>query len=105
MLTLLVGYCFTKIFPSKPEKAQVMNFVLIFGFLFSVSNLFGLFSYINIPFKHLVMFNLVYFIEIAGVVFIFYKTSYRENVKKMIWYTLLAFFLLVVVGVIIQNMI
>jgi hypothetical protein len=105
LLTILVGYCFTKMFPSKPEGKQVVKFSLIFGILYSLSNLLGLYSYVNIPIKHLVSYNLVYFIEILAIVFVFYKANYRESIKKIIWYSVLTFFMLVIVGIIIQNII
>ncbi len=104
LLTILVGFTFTKIYPSKPEGMQVVRFSLIFGLLYSLSNLFGLYSYMNIPLKQLIIHNLVYFIEISAVVFIFYKSIYRKNLNKIIRYSLLAFFLLVVIGLIIQNL-
>jgi len=103
LLTILVGYSFTKIYPSKPKRTQAIKFSLIFGLLYSVSNLLGLYSYLNIPIKHLAIYNLVYFIEISAVVFIFYKASYRRTLTKVIWYSLVAIFLLVFMGVIIQN--
>ena len=105
LLTLLVGYCFIKIFPTKPEGKQVLLLSLIFGGLYSASNLFGLYSYVDIPLKHLIAYNIVYFIEILAVVFVFYKASYRDTIKKIIGYSILTFFILVIVGVILQNMI
>jgi len=53
----------------------------------------------------LVIYNLVYFVEITAVVFIFYKAMYRKKLKKVIWLCLLTFFLSVFVGVVIQNII
>ena len=105
LLTLLVGYCFIKIFPTKPDGKQVFLFSLIFGGLYAASNLFGLYSYIDIPLKHLITYNLVYFIEILAIGFVFYKASYRETIKKIIGFSILTFFLLIIVGVIIQNVI
>ena len=105
LLTLLVGYAFTKIYPTKPSGRQTARFALIFGLLYAVGNALGLYSYVNIPLKHLVVYHLVYFIEIAAVVFVFYKAYYKKSLRKAIWYALLAFFVLVVVGVILQNII
>ncbi|HKK12054.1 MAG TPA: hypothetical protein VJ945_04445 [Flavobacteriaceae bacterium] len=105
LLTLLTGYCFTKIYPTKPSHIQATRFTLIFGLLYTVGNLLGLYSYVNIPLKHLVIYNLVYFVEITAVVFIYYKAMYRKKLKKVIWYCLLTFFLSVFVGVVIQNII
>lgn len=105
LLTLLVGYAFTKIYPSKPESKQVLKFALIFGLLYSIGNLLGMYSYVNIPLKHLILFNAVYFIEISAVVFVFYKVFYRETLKKITGYVLLVFFLLVIIGITIQNIV
>jgi len=105
LLTILVGYSFTKIFQTKPEGIKVLGFSLIFGLLYSTSNLFGVYSYVNIPLRLLIIMNVIYFIEISAVVFIFYKTSYRKNVNRIIWYSLLTFFTLVIIGIIIQNII
>ena len=38
LLTVLVGYTFTKIYQEKPKRKEVIGFSLIFGLLFSVSN-------------------------------------------------------------------
>jgi len=105
LLTLLVGYCFIKIFPSKPGGKQALKFSLIFGGLYALSNLFGLYSYADIPLKHLIAYNVVYCIEILAVVFVFHKAIYRTTIKKMIGYSILTFFLLVIAGIIIQNII
>ena len=105
LLTLLVGYCFIKIFPTKPDGKQVFLFSLIFGGLYAASNLFGLYSYVNIPLKHLMAYNVVYFIEIVAVTFVFYKASYLTTIKKMVWYSILTFILLVILGIVIQNII
>ena len=105
LLTLLVGYCFIKIFPSKPTRKQALLFSLIFGGLYAAGNFFGLYSYVDIPLKHLIAYNVVYCIEIVAVTFVFYKASYRVTIKKMIGYCIMTFFLLVIAGIIIQNII
>ena len=105
LLTLLVGYSFTKIYPSKPNKNQAIQFALVFALLYAVSNVLGLYSYVNIPLKHLMVNNGVYFIEIASVVFVFYKATYKNTLKKFVWQTLLAFFSMVFIGIVIQNLI
>lgn len=103
LLTLLVGYSFTKIFPTKPDRNQALGFLLIFGSLYSISNLLGVYSYVNIPLKQLIIMNAVYFIEISAVVFIFYKATFKKRLNRMLWYSILAFFALVFIGIIIQN--
>lgn len=105
LLTLLVGYSFTKIFQTKPNRTKVLGFALIFGLLYSISNLFGVFSFVNIPLKHLIIMNVIYFIEISAVVFIFYKAAYRNKLNRVLWYSILTFFALVIIGIIIQNII
>jgi hypothetical protein len=103
LLTVLVGYIFTKIYQSKPNSKEVIGFSLIFGFLFSGSNLLALFSYVDIPLKQIIIYNVVYFVEISAVIFIFYKSMFRKNINKLIWYSILTFFVLVLIGIIIQN--
>ncbi len=103
LLTLLVGYSFTKIYQSKPSRKEVTIFSLIFGLLYSGSNFLALFSYVDIPLKQLLIYNLVYFLEILAIVFIFYKTLYKTKIKKMVWYSILTFFVLIVLGITFQN--
>ena len=105
LLTLLVGYSFTKIYQSKPSRKEVTVFSLIFGFLFSGSNFLAFIGFVNIPLKNVLIYNLIYFIEISAVVFIFYKTLYKTKIKKMVWYSILAFFVLIILGITLQNII
>jgi hypothetical protein len=105
LLTVLVGYSFTKIFQTKPNRIKVLGFALIFGLLYSTSNLLGVYSYVNIPLKHLIIMNVIYFIEISAVVFIFYKAAYKRKLNRVLWYSILTFFALVIIGIIIQNII
>ena len=88
LLTLLVGYSFTKIYQSKPSRKEVTVFSLIFGFLFSGSNFLAFIGFVNIPLKNVLIYNLIYFIEISAIVFIFYKTLYNTKIKKMVWYSI-----------------
>jgi hypothetical protein len=103
LLTILVAYVFFKIHNRKPTMKQVVTFSLIFGSLYSLSNLLGSYSYIEIPLKHLLLFNLVYFIEIIVVSFTLYLVMYTNKFKKTIWLSIITFFALVMVGVVIQN--
>ena len=105
LLTVLVGYSFTKIFQTEPNRNKALGFALIFGLLYSTSNLLGVYSYVNIPLKHLIIMNVIYFIEIAAVVFIFYKATYRKKLNRILWYSILTFFTLVIFGIVIQNII
>jgi hypothetical protein len=103
LLTVLIGYLFFRIFEIKPPIKETLKFALIFGTLFSLSNLLGLFSYIAIPLKHLLIINLVYFIEIIVVTFALYFIMFSDNLKRAIWLSILAFFILFITGILIQN--
>jgi hypothetical protein len=103
LLTILVAFVFFKIYDNRPTIRQVATFSLIFGSLYSLSNLLGSYSYIAIPLKHLVLFNLVYFIEIIVVSFTLYFVMYTNKFKKTIWLSIIIFFALVIVGIVIQN--
>lgn len=103
LLTILVAYVFFKVHIEKPTIRQVLIFSLIFGSLYSLSNLLGSYSYIAIPLKQLVLFNLVYFIEIIVVSFTLYYVRFTRRFKRTIGLTITIFFSLVIVGVVIQN--
>lgn len=103
LLTSLVGYIFFMVFKTKPSIKKVLQFGFIFALLFALSNLFGLFSYVNLPLKQLVVFNFVYFIEIFVVAFSLYKIAFAESMKKSVLYTFLIFIGLIIIGVVIQN--
>ena len=105
LLTLLIYFVYTKVFKSKPLLKESLIFGIVFGLLFSLSNLFGLYSYISIPLKHLILFNLVYFIEIVVVAFSFHFLLFSEKRKKVVWMSILYFFLLVFLGIVIQNVV
>ena len=76
LLTLLIGFVFIKIFPKQESFKNALTFGVIFGFLFSLSNLLGLFSYIRLPLDHLIFFNMGYFIEIIAVVLVYNSLFY-----------------------------
>lgn len=103
LLTVLIYYLIINVFGSHPELKGIIIFAVIFGILFSTSNLLGLYSYINIPLNHLVMSNLVYFIEIIVVSYSIYHTLTTERFMKALWKSLGIFILLVVVGIVVQN--
>jgi hypothetical protein len=103
LLTLMVGYSFSKIYQSKPNRKEATVFTLIFGFLFSGSNFFALIAYVYIPMKQSLVYNLVYFIEILAIFLIIYNTFYTTKIKKMVLYSTLSFFVLIVLGITFQN--
>ena len=103
LLTALIGYLFFRIFTIKPTLKEVLKFGTIFGILFSLSNFFGLFSYVAIPLEHLLLFNLVYFIEIMVVTLCLFFISFSDRLKKAVSISILIFFILFFSGMIIQN--
>ena len=103
LLTILIGYLFFRIFSTKPPIKDTLEFALIFGILFSLSNLLGLFSFIAIPLKHLLLINLIYFIEIIFVTLCLHFIAFSINLKRSIWLTVFAFFILIITGFVIQN--
>lgn len=103
LLTALIGYIFFKIFKTKPEVRKVFQFGFVVALLFSLSNFFGLYSYIDIPIKHLIVFNLVYFIEIIAVCLSLYYFTFSWSIKRSILYSLLIFLILIIAGIVIQN--
>ena len=104
LFTCLIGYVFFNIFKIKPELLQVLKFGFIFALLFSLSNLFGLFSYVNLPLKQLIIFNLVYFIEVIIVWLILNYIAFSVTLKKSILFLLLIFFIPIIEGIVIQNL-
>jgi hypothetical protein len=104
LLTILIGYVFHKIFKEKPEPNAVWKFALIFGGLFALSNLLGLYSYVEIPLKQLILFNVVYLIEIIVVVFTLYQTLFAVKTRKITISSILLFIGLVFLGVVFQNL-
>ena len=103
LLTVLIGFVFIKIFPKQETFKSSLRFGVIFGFLFSLSNLLGLFSYIRLPLGHLIFINMGYFIEIIAVVLVYNSFLYPEKIKNKVWKPVSLFFILVIIGVIIQN--
>ena len=105
LLTGLIGYVFFKVFTQKPSKRQVLSFGLIFGLLFAMSNLFGLYSYVALPFGYLLVFNLVYLIEIIVVSLCLNYVGFSVRSKKPVLRSTLIFIGLIVLGIIIQNIV
>jgi hypothetical protein len=103
LLSILVGYLFIRIFEVKPETIEVLIFGLIVGALFSLSNFLGLFSFVKIPLKQLIIINLINFIEIITLTFVFHLIVFAKKPKKVIWIMILCFILLIISGLVIQN--
>lgn len=105
LLTTLIGFVFVRIFKETPQRNEAMKFAIIFASLYSIGNFCALFSFVDVPLLHLVIFHVVYFIEICAVIFVFYHSLIGYSTKKMIIHSLVSFFVLVFSGVVIQNLI
>ena len=105
LLTALIGYVFFNFFKTKPKFTSVVQFGLIFGILFALSNQLGLYSFIDMPFKQSISFNLVYFVEIFFISLSLYYLRFSVNWKRTVLYTILIFIGLVILGILIQNVI
>ena len=103
LLTVLISYLYHNIYHDKPRIKAVVKFALSFGTLFFLSNLFGLFSYVDIPLSHLVAFQIVYFIEIIVVVLWYHFIRHTSHPKRAVLYSILIFISLIFTGLIIQN--
>lgn len=102
--TILIGYLIYKVFPLEPALGEVARFGIIVGLLLAVSNALALFSYVAIPIQHLLLFNFVYLIEIVAIAIIFYYLLFAVRFRKVIGICILLFFVLIVAGIVIQNL-
>lgn len=105
LLTVLVGFIFIRIYPQKTDLKKVFRFAFLFGGLFGISNLLAVYSYINLPLKHLVFFNLTYLIEIIAVVLVYNNTYYKYKIRRQTLIYLIYFISLIILGIVIQNII
>ena len=102
-LTVLIGYVHFLVFKTPPVRKKVVGFGFVFALLFSLSNFLGLYSYIDLPLKQLILFNAVYFVEIVAVCLCLYYFSGLRHWKKALMHTVFIFLGLVIIGIIIQN--
>ena len=102
-LSVFIGYLFFKIFTIKPALKEVLIFGFIIGILYFLINILGLFSYVKMPVKQLIIFNLISFVEIIVITLSLYFTLFAINLKRVIWFTILCFVLLLISGMVIQN--
>ena len=67
LLTLLVGWLYDKLYKASASIKDAMEFALIFGTLFSLANLLGVYSFVEIPFIYLMrnMRPCIYFLQVA----------------------------------------
>jgi predicted permease len=105
LLTILVGYVFSRIFMDKPSLKEAAMFGLTFGLLYAIGNMLALYSFVNIPVTQLVVFHLIYIIEIWAVVYICYLSKSGWSNKKLLGRAFMFFFGSVVLGIVIQNLI
>jgi hypothetical protein len=103
LLTLFTAYVFYRIFPKRPNGSESAVFSMIFAALFAVSNLLGLYSYVALPLKQLIAFNLVYFLEVFTVLIFLSRALYVKKISRTVIYTIIAFFALLITGLILQN--
>ena len=103
LLTILIGYLFVNIYKEQPQLREGVKFGIIFGGLYSLSNFLGSFSFINVPVFFLILTNIVYFIEIFGVVIVYNNLLYGNRFRKKIGIVIIVFIVLLISGIIIQN--
>ncbi|MFC1553449.1 hypothetical protein ACFL7D_02335 [candidate division KSB1 bacterium] len=103
ILTLLFGWIFLKIHPEDPGMNNAVIFGIKFGGLFSAANFSGLYSFVDIPLLHLFAFNFVYFVELTAVSAVYGWMLYSETIKKKVVRLMILFFILLITGLVIQN--
>ena len=103
LLTMLLAFLYNAIFKETPYTGTVMGFGVVFSGLFSISNLLAMYSYIDIPINVLLLFNMVYFIELMAATYVIHRTSVFARPARMVLYGVIVFFICLISGVIIQN--
>ncbi len=103
LLCMLLAFLYNAIFKESPTTSEVLGFAVVFSGLFSISNLLGQYSYIDIPINSLILFNLVYFIELIAATFVIHRTSTASKPARVIVYGVAVFLLCLVAGIILQN--
>ncbi len=105
LLTTLIGYTLTRISPGAPlQTKQAIVYGLTFGALFSGSNLLGLYSYAEIPLRHLVVFNLVYWIEIVAASVVISIGLGARSRRRVMGFSVLCLVTGVLLGLVFQNL-
>ena len=102
-LILMMGIVFHKVFPEKPEINKFYGFGTWFITLFALSYFLGLYSFVNIPTLTLIKMSLVYWIEMAVVIHLFYQGFYNYSPKKLILISLAIFLILLILSILLQN--
>jgi hypothetical protein len=105
VLSFMVIISYRLVFYEDPGLRKTFLFGLIAGFLFSLSQLFALHSFILLSFYFLLIIYLVYWIEIVTVVLIFRYVYYSQKKRQPILSMTLLFILLIIIGIVAQNVI
>lgn len=103
LLCLLMSYVYFRFYQEKPAFRESLKFGLIFGGLFAASNLLGLYSYIDLPMKHLIVINLVYFIEMLAVVAVFSHSFSFRKPWRILLFAFLGLLSMIIIGALLQN--
>jgi hypothetical protein len=103
LLTILIGYLFAHVFKEKPPLKEAIKFAIIFGGLFSLSSFLGQFSFLNLPAVFLAFISAVYFFEIFAALMVFQDILFAKSIRKKILPVVSIFVILLLLGVIIQN--
>ena len=96
-------YQFFKLYNERPERVNLRKFALIVAALLAASNMFAIYSYINIPLRALLAFNLVLFVEIIAVVLTLNYVCFTSNRRAAAFRIILIFLAFVIVAIAIQN--
>ncbi|MDH3244605.1 MAG: hypothetical protein OEM26_08315 [Saprospiraceae bacterium] len=105
LLTTLQGYFYFQLFENPPKRQALWKFAFVFAILFSLSGFFGMYSFLDIPIKHLLIFHLVYFIELLVVPLAIDHVAHSTAPFKNLGRILILFLILVIFGIIVQNLI
>lgn len=103
LLTALIGYLFVSIFKEKPLLKDAVKFALVFSALFSLSSFLGQFSFLNLPTVFLAITSIISFVEVFSVTILFHGLLFAKGIKKKALLVIVAFVLLLMAGIIIQN--
>ncbi|MFC1493351.1 hypothetical protein ACFL6O_05265 [candidate division KSB1 bacterium] len=103
ILTFLSGGVYLKIYPEDPGLNKTLTFGVLFGGLFSISHIIGLYAYVELPVLFLFLTNLAYFIEITAAVIVIRYIYFAEAIRKKVIFILAMFFTGLIIGIILQN--
>lgn len=104
ILTLFFTILYKSIYVVDPGIKATILYSVFVGFLFSLSALLGLYSFVPLSLLFLICIHLVYWIEIIFILLAFrYLYWSQHSTKKKIWRILLIFFSLLIAGIVLQN--